>query len=84
MVKTISVGLDELTRRQQRSSVEVARVLAQRGRFTVFEATANIDIARTIDRLQRKDWFTFDHSVGYPWTRCALNEVGRRALKEAP
>lgn len=79
-VCTFTVGLDELTRKKQRSSLEVARVLAEAGRFSVFEATANIDIARTMNRLERLGWFVYDSETGYPWTKATLTAAGKRAL----
>lgn len=76
-----SVGLDELTRRKQRSAIAVARVLAEAGKFSVFEVTANEDIARTVTKLGGKlGWFTYEPQ-GFPWTKVTLTDDGRRALK---
>lgn len=76
-------GLDELTRRKQRDSLAVAQMLVQTGRFSVFEATANEDIARTVTRLERKlGWFEYEPQT-FPWTAVKLTEKGKRALLAA-
>lgn len=82
-VCTFSAGLDDLTRKKQRSSIEVARVLVQTGRFSAFEASANVDIARTITRLEKQGWFVYDNSGGYPWTKATITDVGKLALAAA-
>lgn len=79
-VDTFSVGLYELPRRKQRDTVAVLRVLDREKRFSVFEATANQDIARTMDRIVRDGLITTDTSCGFPWTKCKLTEKGRAML----
>ncbi len=75
-------GLDELPRREQRDMHAVARTLAKAGRFSVFEATANQTIARTMTSLATSGWFEFDPKAqGYPWTVVKLTDAGRAALK---
>lgn len=75
-IDTFSVGLDELPRRKQRSIVEVLKVLHAAGEFSIFEATANQDIARTMDEIVACKLITTDNSCGYPWTKCTLTEAG--------
>ena len=55
--------------------------MASVGRFSVFEATANQDIARTIVRLSKLGWFEYTAN-GYPWTEARLTDKGTRALRE--
>jgi hypothetical protein len=83
-IDRFSVGLDELTRKQQRDKYTVARVLVEHGKFSVFEATANQTIARTVDwLLNTSGWFTTDiESIGYPWTKVMLTDAGKAALAE--
>lgn len=77
----LSVGLDDLTRKQQRDKRIVAGVLARAGRYSVFEATDNDTIAGTMDALVRSGWFVFDpDAFGYPWTKVTLTEAGAAAL----
>lgn len=73
-----SVGIDELSRRKQRSDVEVLKVLAEHKRFSVFEATANQIIASTMTRMQGK----YFKVVGgaYPWCKIELTDEGRGLL----
>lgn len=75
-----SIGLEELTRKQQRDRVRVARLIAEAGRFSVFEATSSKEIARTIDAIGEAGWFVFDESIGYPWVKVTLTDEGRKAL----
>lgn len=92
---SFSAGLDELTRKQQADHIAVLRVLKRAGRFSVFEATSNDTIARTIDRLIHKGLTTVepdgtrtsygklietDHSCGYPWTKVKLTPAGESLL----
>lgn len=79
----LSVGIDELPRKQQRSRRAVARVLVKAGRFSVFEATANSTIAATMDALAKSGWFVFDpQKLGYPWTVVSLTKAGAEALDD--
>ena len=61
-------SLDELTRKQQRDEEAVIAVLRKTGRFSVFDATANDDIARTMTRLCANRLTTDHEAMGYPWT----------------
>ena len=92
-----SIGLDELTRKQQRDTASVLRVLAAEKGFTVFAATENQDIAETMDRLltnnystaapdgKKKDYGPLLKITGrvYPWTYVELTEGGVRLLEDA-
>lgn len=93
-IDCFSAGLDDLTRAQQADPIAVLRVLARTGRFSIFEATENDVIARTMDRLL---WIPFvTHSNGaitdhgllitriggqYPWSEIELTEAGNRLLE---
>lgn len=78
-------GLDELPRRKQASIVEVLRAMEAMPskRFSVFEATANITIARTLTRLVKEGYIETDNSCGYPWTKFKLTTKGLQAIKES-
>ena len=94
---SFSSGLDELTRKQQKNAASVLRVLAAEKRFSVFEASANADIAKTMDRLltnsystiapdgTKKDYGPLLNIMGgaYPWTDVELTEGGQRLLEDA-
>lgn len=81
-----TAGLDELTRRQQKDGRAVLRVLSQTRRFSVFEATANQTIAKTIDHLFAAKQVEVDPDGynGFPWTAVRLTAAGAALLKEAP
>lgn len=91
-----SAGLDDLTLKQQRDTVAVLRVLHERGRYSVFEATANDVIARMMTRLHHKgysvvrdgvrtDYGRLIETVGgeYPWKYVRLTEGGLRLLADS-
>lgn len=77
-------GIDEMKRADQRDLVRVLRVLdAQpRKRFSVFEASDNMNIARTMTRIVREGYITTDNSCGYPWTAYKLTDKGRAAIAQ--
>lgn len=91
-------GIDELTCKQQGDYIAVLRALHQAGRFSVFEATDNVVISRTMTRLFNKGLVLKDANgrkttVGvlvrrtggdYPWTTCELTDAGRQLLEENP
>ncbi len=72
-------GIDDLTRKQQANFDPVLRVLHATGRFSVFEATANPVIARTMTKLMRSG--LVDRIGGaYPWTNVKLTSAGLTAI----
>lgn len=73
---SFSVGLDEMTRKDQRQPAKVLRVLHQAGRFSVFEATANQTIANTMTYLNKHGYIEIDNSPGYPWSKVKLTAAG--------
>ncbi len=80
IICSFTEGLDELPRKKQASMLEVARHLAKVGRFSVFEATANQTIARTMDRIMQSGWFDRGDDP-YPWTSVKLTPVGADAIE---
>lgn len=77
-----STGIDELPRKDQRDIAKVLRILDKCGRFSVFEATANQTIARTMTTLCNGPLIETDNSCGYPWTMVKLTEAGRALLEK--
>lgn len=67
-VCSFSVGLDDLSRKAQADHAVVLNLLRLKGRFSVFEASANPTIAATMTHLCRHR-LTTDNSCGYPWTK---------------
>ncbi len=78
-VDRFTAGLDDLSIKRQRSHYEVAKVLARTGRFSVFEATANNVIAKTVMALEDNGWFEFEPQ-GFPWTKATITDAGRLVL----
>lgn len=93
-----SSGLDDMKRKDQNDVVKVLRVLAQCGRYSVFEATANQTIAVMMDRICHKGctmvqaddtkraYGKLVNILGgnYPWTHVELTEGGKRLLEDNP
>lgn len=92
-VDIFSEGLDDLTRKQQADHLAVLRVLHRTGRFSTFEASHSMVIAKTIDRLLSKSCITVDDGVRtehgpllirtggqYPWCEVVLTDAGKRMI----
>jgi hypothetical protein len=98
IICSFSSGLDELKVREQADPVKVLRILALTGRYSVFEATANMTIARMMTRMHHKgctrigldgvkrEYGLLIKSTGgdYPWTTIELTEGGKRLLEDNP
>ena len=92
-VDWFSTELDELNRKQKADHIEVLRVLARTGRYSIFEATKNQVIAKTMDHLLLRSCITIvdgaktEHGLlltrtggEYPWTEVALTEAGKQMI----
>lgn len=74
-----TAGLDELTRRQQAVPRLVLGVLARTKRFSVFEASDNQVIARTMTYLSSDGFFRATGGA-FPWTEVELTPAGERLV----
>lgn len=97
-IDRFSAGLDDLTCKQQADHIAVLRALHHAGRFSVFEATDNAVISRTMTRLFNKALVlravdgkkTFMGLLvkrtggDYPWTTCELTDIGKKLLEQNP
>lgn len=80
-IDRFSAGLDELTRKQQASDVEVLKKLSGMTRFSIFEATENDTIARKMDSLRERKLIEVDNEGhGFPWSGVSLTEAGLALL----
>lgn len=93
IVCSFSNGLDDMKRKDQGDPVKVLQVLVKAGRFSAFDATANMTIARTITNLYHKaltyrgksyggPLLRLDHSMGYPWSKVVLTDAGKALLAD--
>lgn len=80
IVCSFSTGIDEMPRKDQRDHLKVLRVLARNKRFSVFEATSNQAIARTIAYLINKSGLVKTVGGDYPWTNIEITDAGADAL----
>lgn len=55
-VDRFSAGLDEMSRKDQRDPLKVLAVLAEKGKFSCFEASENQVIAGTITDIMHGPW----------------------------
>lgn len=83
---SFSSGIDDMPRQKQGSITEVLRVLQaqERKRFSAFEVTDNMVIARIMTKLVHEGYIGTDHSCGYPWTAYKLTAKGLEAIKDTP
>lgn len=95
IICSMGAGLDDMRRKDQSCPIKVLRVLKASGRFSVFEATANIKIARLIQRLYHCElvfngksfggpMLAHDDSLGFPWTKVVLTNAGQTLLANPP
>ena len=77
-----TAGLDELTRKQQKDVATVLRTLKETKRFSVFEATANQVIAKTVTLIFERGLVENTKQGAFPWTYVALTGVGERFLED--
>ena len=72
-------GIDDLSRKEQAQFEPVLRVLRDTGRFSVFEATANQTIAKSMTRLMHSEYV---ENIGgaYPWTKVRLTPAGEKLI----
>jgi len=77
-VCSFTSGIDELPQSKQRNITDVLRILNEAKRFSVFEATANPIIAKTMARMQG----VYFKVIGgaYPWCEIELTPKGKELL----
>jgi len=95
-IDRFSAGLDDLTRAQQADPIAVLKILHRTGKFSCFEASENMVIARMVTRLIHKALILKD-SKGvktefgqlltvtggeYPWTTVKLTPGGLKLIGE--
>lgn len=74
--------LDDMRRKDQGDDIKVLAALKVSGRFSVFEATANQTVARTIERLQKRGLMETTPE-GFPWTKVKVTELGDKLLQRS-
>lgn len=81
---SFSSSIDDMKRKDQHDLDMVLDVLErqERKRFSVFEVTDNMGIARTMTRIVQDGYIETDISCGYPWTAYKLTEKGKARLEE--
>jgi hypothetical protein len=83
-VCNFSSGLDHLTRRKQAQILPVLEILHRAGKFSMFEATANRIVAKTMDLLERDKYIEVDYSTPFPWLKVKLTEKALAIVQAEP
>ena len=79
-----SGAIGDMTRKDQRNFLKVLGVLQKHPRFSVFDCTANPEIANTLMYLSREELMEYIHpGPEYPWMECRVTELGKAALSAA-
>ena len=81
-------SLEDMPKSKQRDPLAVLRVLADRKRFSIFEATSNPTIGSTLTALESRGWIQTDTgkpgAMAYPWIGATITEAGLAAMNVAP
>jgi hypothetical protein len=78
---SFSGAIGDMTRKDQRNFLKVLGILQRHPRFSVFDCTANPEIANTMMYLNREELMEYIHpGPEYPWMECRITELGRAAL----
>lgn len=75
-----TTGIDEMPRKDQSSISKVLGVLAKSTRFSVFEVTANPDIAKTMEDIEEAGYIK-RKGGGYPWCKYEMTQKGKDFLE---
>lgn len=76
-----SAGLDDLSLKQQADHSAVLSTLKRLGRYSCFEASENRVIAKTMGSLHERRMLN-STCEAYPWSSCAVTEVGEQFLRD--
>lgn len=82
IVCNFSGGLDEMKRKDQSSQDAVMLKLSTMKRFSIFEATDNQTIAKTMDRIMKRGLIKTTGG-GYPWTEFEITPEGQAIIDSA-
>ena len=87
---SFSGAIDGMKRKDQGNAVKVLEVLSKHPRFSVFDATANSVIAKTMTYLFCEKYIAGTRPrlgyprLGYPWMAVDITEKGQALLKGTP
>lgn len=76
----MSISLNDMRKRDQRNVRKVLALLEEKGGFSIFEATDNVDIAETMDKIVDRKLVDLVEPSAYPWTKISLTDAGRKLL----
>ncbi len=81
-IDSFSTDLADIPAYMRSDLAYVLRVLDQQAdkRYSIFDATEHIALARTMTRICRDGYIEADTSCGYPWTAYTLTAKGRAEI----
>ncbi len=82
-VDSFVTALDDMPRADQKYARKVLTVLQGLKRYSIFEATANNGIAKTMDLLLERGLIERTGGL-YPWCEFVVTEAGRRVIDGGP
>lgn len=80
LVDSFAVGLDNLPKKQQKSIYDVMVILSRHDRFSVFEASASKEIAKTLTEIIDKKLILITGGE-YPWHEYLITDLGIYYIK---
>lgn len=82
IICSFSGAIDQMPRADQRDDRKVLAVLAKHPRFSAFDATANMGIAKTLVRLANRGYIEYpDPQPGYPWCVVIVTPAGKAFME---
>ncbi len=82
---SFSGAIDGMKRKDQGNAINVLKVLSRHPRFSVFDATANAVIAKTMTYLFCEKYIAGTQPrPGYPWMAVDITEKGQALLDGTP
>lgn len=83
-IDCFSIGLDEIPHKEVTTD-RILSILHKKGRFSIFEATANQTIARAMTAVVHGHLVEIDTDLcAYPWTYVRLTPAGLSAIGVRP
>ena len=73
-------SLHELKNKGQGDTIKVLKVLHKIKRYSIWDATENPTIARTLDRICRANLITVGADSAFPWLECVLTVRGLKMI----
>lgn len=82
-VCSFSGAIGDMKRKDQRDRLKVLAVLKESPRFSVWDASDNMNIANTMTDLMKDGLIDYpDPQPGFPWSKARITEAGMKLLEK--